>query len=635
MNAGWSNLSPSKPVALVLSKLKNVISDSNGWNARCPVHDDQKNSLSINHGDDGKAILNCHAGCEVKDIVVKIGLQIRDLFMDISTKKPVSIERPAQAPGEPVAIYSYTDGRGKVAYQKLRFKPKDFRVRRPDGHGDWIYKGPEAHAPRYLYRLAEFLKRSESARKAICVVEGEKDCETLWDRKIPATTGVGGAAERWHAEYVQQLVDAGVERIAVFPDNDAPGRKHAVKVAAAYHAAGIVVRVVHLPVPENGDVSDYFAAGHSVDDLKRLCEQAPEWRPSPEPPAESEAVTEPLDMASWQVMDVSEFTTWDFPPTEFTIEGLLPLRGLTWIGGRAKRGKSLFMLYVCLAIAAGRKQVLGMFDIVARPKILYLAREDSGGRVRDRIEDIVRHWSESIPAGAMSVVVRPKGFNLASPEHLAWVREQCRLFGYTMVVFDTWTALSPGSDPLGAQAQTDLAQAVARFTEDFDGSTVVIDHSRKNRPEGTTLSSADILGPSQKWQAAETVLMLADTKETGRIEVFAEGKDMDEARFYMMVSPRGTDDPNVEKFSYAGSVETAAEASRLKGGKNCQAVLDAVVEAKNGVTPAQIVERTGLAKPTVTRHLATLRGAKRVMADPLGHGYIPFEEVSPAGAEVG
>jgi hypothetical protein len=338
-------------------------------------------------------------------------------------------------------------------------------------------------------------------------------------------------------------------------------------------------------------------------------------------------------IASWQVLDVAEFATWNFPPIEFIIEDLLPLRGLAWVGGRAKRGKSLFMLYLCLAIASGRTRAADFFDIKHRPKILYIAREDSGGRVKERIGDIVRHWKAPIRAGGMKVIVRPKGFNLGAPKHMAWVLDQCQTHGYTMVVFDTWTALSPGHDPMGALAQTTLAQAVAHFTETFDGCAVVVDHSRKNRPDGTTLSSADILGPSQKWQAAETILMLADTKETAKIEVFIEGKDLDQSRFYILMSPRGSDIPDLEKFTYAGSVETAAEASRATGNKNCQKVLAVVLEATMGITHAQIMEKTSFSKATVTRHLGTLLEAKQVMSDPLGHGYIPYQAGQETGGE--
>jgi hypothetical protein len=35
-----------------------------GWMAPCPAHDDREPSLSIRHGDDGKVLVRCHAGCD-------------------------------------------------------------------------------------------------------------------------------------------------------------------------------------------------------------------------------------------------------------------------------------------------------------------------------------------------------------------------------------------------------------------------------------------------------------------------------------------------------------------------------------------------------------------------------------------
>jgi putative DNA primase/helicase len=38
-----------------------------------------------------------------------------------------------------VATYNYDDEHGSTLYQVLRYDPKDFRRRRPDGHGGWFW----------------------------------------------------------------------------------------------------------------------------------------------------------------------------------------------------------------------------------------------------------------------------------------------------------------------------------------------------------------------------------------------------------------------------------------------------------------------------------------------------------------
>jgi putative DNA primase/helicase len=72
--------SASKPVAMVLARLENVAKISAGWVARCPAHNDSVNSLSVGEGDDGRALLHCHAGCSFEDVVAALGITVRSLF---------------------------------------------------------------------------------------------------------------------------------------------------------------------------------------------------------------------------------------------------------------------------------------------------------------------------------------------------------------------------------------------------------------------------------------------------------------------------------------------------------------------------------------------------------------------------
>src|SRR5262249_27191652 len=155
-----------------------------------------------------------------------------------------------------------------------------------------------------------------------------------------------------------------------------------------------------------------------------------------------------------------------------------------------------------------------------------------------------------------------------------WLVTRCESYGTKVLVLDTWTALSPGADPLGTADQTALAEIVKGIQERIgaDSLIIVVDHSRKNRPEGQVLSSADIFGPPQKWAAAEHVVMQDVVKANERIEVFVESKDGDTARFFLDVSPR---ESGIEKFTWAGTVEDLAQQSRETGDKNREAVLAA------------------------------------------------------------
>ena len=63
----------------ILKKLHGVVRTTNGWQALCPAHSDEKPSLCIAN-DDGKILLHCKAGCRTEDVVKALGLEMRDLF---------------------------------------------------------------------------------------------------------------------------------------------------------------------------------------------------------------------------------------------------------------------------------------------------------------------------------------------------------------------------------------------------------------------------------------------------------------------------------------------------------------------------------------------------------------------------
>ena len=85
---------PSETFARILDRLQNVKSTSNGWSARCPVHDDRENSLSVGEGEDDRVLLMCHAGCQTKTIVQALDLQMQDLFPNAEPKEKRDRSRP-------------------------------------------------------------------------------------------------------------------------------------------------------------------------------------------------------------------------------------------------------------------------------------------------------------------------------------------------------------------------------------------------------------------------------------------------------------------------------------------------------------------------------------------------------------
>ncbi len=79
----------------ILSRLDSVKrTGDHSWVACCPGHDDKSPSLSIRETEDGKTLLHCFAGCQPREVVEAIGLQLHDLFPEKSGYSRPSI-RPS------------------------------------------------------------------------------------------------------------------------------------------------------------------------------------------------------------------------------------------------------------------------------------------------------------------------------------------------------------------------------------------------------------------------------------------------------------------------------------------------------------------------------------------------------------
>lgn len=192
-------------VEAVLARLQGVWRNGSGWQALCPAHADKNPSLSIDLRD-GKILFHCHAGCSQEAVLAALGIEARELFLRANQGKP-----------RIAAKYDYCDEKGMLLYQKLRYEPKNFKQRRPNGKGGWI--GNLDGVRRVLYRLPEVVTAEDAV-----IVEGEKDADAVKQRLGMCGTTGGSAKDRWLEEYTETLKG---KRCVVIPDANEPGRRKA------------------------------------------------------------------------------------------------------------------------------------------------------------------------------------------------------------------------------------------------------------------------------------------------------------------------------------------------------------------------------------------------------------------------
>lgn len=172
-------------------------------------------------------------------------------------------------------VYDYQDEAGCLLFQTVRYvNPKDFKQRRPDGKGGWLWT--LAGVARVLYHLPELLAAARAdVAQTVFVPEGEKDVDNLRRLGLVATCNPMGAG-KWRREYNEALRG---RVVCVLPDNDEPGAAHAREVARTLTGVATSVKLLELPgLPAGGDVSDWLAAGGSAAELSKRAAVAPEWQ---------------------------------------------------------------------------------------------------------------------------------------------------------------------------------------------------------------------------------------------------------------------------------------------------------------------------------------------------------------------
>ena len=302
----------------ILSRFQGAKKTSNGWEVRCPGHDDQNASLSITEGQDGRILLYCHAGCQTESVVAAMGLKISDLFPPKS--EPIRPQPPAKHNGKlhqdlasavraagwsiaqrtevehrETGRWPYRDPNGEITAYVIRFDPvnavpdengktpKQFAPIHRDGAG-WRVGDPSGSWP--LFNLPEILKTSGP----VFVSEGEKASEAGKSIGLTCTTSAHGASSPNKSDWKPL---AGRD-VIILPDNDEAGESYGQAVAEILSKLEppARVKIVKLPdLPPKGDLFEFVESHDAAEpaalrsEIMQLAEAALLWTPHKSEPA--------------------------------------------------------------------------------------------------------------------------------------------------------------------------------------------------------------------------------------------------------------------------------------------------------------------------------------------------------------
>ena len=403
-----------------------------------------------------------------------------------------------------VATYDYVDEVGALLSQVVRFDPKDFRQRRPDGRGgwDWSVKGVR-HVP---YRLPELL---EASGRVCVIVEGEKDADRLRALGVPATCNAGGAG-KWHAD-LSEFFRGG--DVVIIPDRDPqkkhpktgaplfhpdgspilPGQDHARMVAKALQGIAARVRVLELwkswdGMPLKGDISNWIDNGGTAERLYDLIEKTPEWEDKPAPKATVPLLFPfPIDGAK-------------LPRRQWVVPGLLLRRNVTLLVAPPGSGKSLLTLQWGIMLGTGMPW--GGWRPRKPCKVLVINAEDDSDEMQRRLFAACEQMTIAHPEELRERVAIAEGHNIIIAKADSRTKT---VIATPMVELLVETVLANGFDVL----------VVDPFAETFEG----------DENSNSELKWAAVLWREIARRTGAAVLLVHHTRKFG-----AEAGDMDSAR---------------------------------------------------------------------------------------------------------
>ena len=552
----------------ILSKLPDALQSGEQWTASCPIpgHATPKGHLGLKDGGD-KALVSCHGGrhdfknnpADYQDLCELIGFETLTYGNDRSPRN-----KKIQA------TYNYTDPDGKLLYQVIRYAPKTFTQRRPDGHDGWIEgSGCMEGVKRVIYRWPEVTAAIKAGR-TVYIVEGEKDADAITKLGLTATTNSGGAG-KWKSDLALPLTNA---EVVIIPDKDPPGKAHAQAVAISLHGKVKAIRLLELPNLDGHkvhDASDWINAGGTREELERLTTQAPEYRPGG-----------PVDWHDYAI-EHDALLAKDLPPLDYLVDGIIVTPGLGVLAAPKKRGKSWMALQLAQCTAAG-DQFLGK-DTKQGP-VIHLALEDGERRLKQRLE-----MQQTVKGLPITYVTRFQPLN--SDAGFAELRGLVQEKHPALIVIDTLaSAKDQHLDENEAGATGDLFNQLHDLAITENTFILLIAHHGKaSRGD----AGFDIRGSSAISGATDiNIGLYKNSDET--YDLKAEGRDIGELDLRINFDAEIT-----------WCWHCQGDARDLRRAQAEDQIIEAVATLGGGVDASAIATELGIHRVNVQRHLPRLR----------------------------
>lgn len=360
-----------------------------GWVARCPAHDDRNPSLNVSERD-GKILLKCHAGCDVRSIVDVLGLTMSALFVDSplngngadGLQEPLTIAELAASKKFPLEFLKQfglkdTNRGVLIPYLLVDGSPAPRqRVRSHLAHVKgwcWWSRKDGAIVPYGLNCL-------DDARAAgyLVLVEGETDWWTLTYHGFPAL-GIPGAemVKTLGPDYVQ-----GITKVFILQEADAGGSAFIAGMSRRLEDIAWTGETRIVSLAPTKDANELHCADPAK--FKSTFQSALDSAKSAGNPN------------GFTLRPLGEILAKPDTPVDYILEGCLVAGTMSGVFAKPKVGKGTLARNLCLAVSRGR-DFLGLKS--RQGLCIYLALEEREDDVKrdframgaDKTEPILIH----------------------------------------------------------------------------------------------------------------------------------------------------------------------------------------------------------------------------------------------------
>jgi hypothetical protein len=448
-------------VRLMLDNVRRM--ESHRWSARCPLHGDRDNSLSV-WFDGERLSFKCHAGCAPKTVTDYL-YERHPEYAKLLGRAPKQNGKMEQEKITEDARRWYLSYLGVqpdvIASLPISFTSDEvvfrfpgidkYKVRKKGERGA-IWRG-QGHTPD-LWPLP-----GDRVGEDIVITEGESDCIVARALGLEAYAITKGASAGLSSAVLIALRRRGARRIVVAMDADSAGRQAATKMVIAARQAGLAAIDLDLvaeglvePLLGQKDLRDAFKSGKGqdiVEAIRHLLYRADEARPA-QPRRLSEIMAEER-------------------PTDFVIEGLVRIGGTTLLIGEPKLGKSQMSLDIALAVARG-EAFCGL--ATKKGRVIYYALEDGEDIVRDRVRMRgLLGMDEDVYIGTTPPVVE---------DNVAILEEHIDAIQPTLIIIDTLRAVSVSGGKSENEASfADAIYRVAKLARERGVAALIVHHTVK------------------------------------------------------------------------------------------------------------------------------------------------------------